>query len=41
MGHKAILSGEAEDPLKTDASVTVMDAALVNIEQRLQAKNEK
>jgi hypothetical protein len=41
MGHKTILSGEAENPLKTDASETVMDAALVNIERRLQAKHEK
>lgn len=40
-GDKTILSGDAENPLKTDASVTVMDAALVNIERRLQEKNEK
>jgi hypothetical protein len=38
---KTILSGDAENPLKTDASVTVIDAALVNIERRLQQKHEK
>ena len=30
-----------KNPLKTDASVTVMDAVLVNIKRRLQEKNEK
>jgi hypothetical protein len=40
-GDKTILSGDAENPLKTDASVTVMDAALINIERRLQEKHEK
>ena len=40
-GDKTILSGDAENPLKTDASVTVMDAVLVNLKRRLQEKNEK
>lgn len=40
-GDKTILSGDKENPLVTESTVSVLDAALINLERKLQVKNEE
>ena len=40
-GDKTILSGDKENPLVTESTVSVLDAALLNLERKLQVKNEE
>jgi len=40
-GDKTILSGDKENPIQTESTVSVLDAALLNLERKLQVKNEE
>ena len=40
-GDKTILSGDKENPIQTESTVSVLDAALINLERKLQVKNEE
>ena len=40
-GDKTILSGDKENPVVTESTVGVLDAALINLERKLQVKNEE
>ena len=40
-GDKTILSGDKENPVVTESTVGVLDAALLNLERKLQVKNEE
>jgi hypothetical protein len=40
-GDKTILSGDKENPIQTESTVSVLDAALLNLERKLQLKNEE
>jgi hypothetical protein len=40
-GDKTILSGDKENPVVTESTVSVLDAALINLERKLQVKNEE
>jgi hypothetical protein len=40
-GDKTILAGDKENPVVTESTVGVLDAALINLERKLQVKNEE
>jgi len=40
-GDKTILAGDKENPVVTESTVSVLDAALLNLERKLQVKNEE
>jgi hypothetical protein len=40
-GDKTILAGDKEKPIQTESMVSVLDAALLNLERKLQVKNEE
>jgi hypothetical protein len=40
-GDKTILAGDKENPIQTESTVSVLDAALLNLERKLQVKNEE
>jgi len=40
-GDKTILAGDKENPVVTESTVNVLDAALLNLERKLQVKNEE